>query len=971
MQKLKQQDGFALLITIVLVSFLVLILVAMSTLTRVETTVSSNSQDIAKARQNAMMALNIAVGQLQRHAGPDRRISATLGHKTTSTGSTDYRYLTGIWNENEGAKTPLVWLINSSELLNQPADPDDALNAIKSPNTSSSDAVSDSANWVYLLWKNSADPSDPDTWICLNKETVQVDSSIVPGMGSGSTPTIGHYAYWVGDEGVKASIALSADTSISFNNEDSGGGTPNQGDDWSLATNNHKKDRLWQFSLNRTRLDQSGVFGSSFDIFDGQLPNILRKNQLLFISSGAPTSDELKEKFHAITPMSYSVLADLSNTTTYGRLKVDLSDVTQNPIGAINYQQARVTESTTGYVPAYEYGSTGLHDTYETSAVLVAFGIQFWYTYVDPTITLNYRVTAALWNPYATKLIDPASNLELRLTTSSFPTTAEVTLQDASDPPVNTTVTVNLGAVLASPLVLPISGTTGDWEPGQVKEFAGGGTLTLGGTGAGTATAGTSAGSSSINKIEIKSGVTSPITVEIYQGATSVLKQKYEATGVAYTSAPNIPISGGPDFGYGFRINPDLRYLTGAADGIAPVADIRSRDADGDVLVGGANLFGYPAGWAADMSGTGSWNTVSTLGNIVHPGAGTPAAVLFDLPRQEITSIGMLTHMYIPTARPYALGNRWGGATNSYYDKYFVSTVPRFAGTGNNADDWNPESGKPLLNRYIKIYHPDDTSIIPISSATNTNDILNSEGAAQYLLQTGSFNINSVSQAAWEAVLGSRFDGDWDHQGKAPTSPAIPLTNTFFRLPHGAQTLTNPPLGTATYPLDDDNSVNTGGRQLTNPEVIDLASAIVAAIESRAASNGPFRTLQEFINEGIIAGAIDSAGINSGLSAGYRGTPAALSQADVINAIVPFMSARSDTFLIRAYGDVENPITSTATNPVIEGRAWCEAVVQRVPDMVDPSLDRWDPNPTPTSTSPYFGRKFKIISFRWLTTDDL
>ncbi|EIP99900.1 hypothetical protein OpiT1DRAFT_04433, partial [Opitutaceae bacterium TAV1] len=244
----------------------------------------------------------------------------------------------------------------------------------------------------------------------------------------------------------------------------------------------------------------------------------------------------------------------------------------------------------------------------------------------------------------------------------------------------------------------------------------------------------------------------------------------------------------------------------------------------------------------------------------------------------------------------------------------------------------------------------------------------NSEGAAQYLLQAGSFNINSVSQAAWEAILGSRFGGDWDHEGKA-TGTTISLNNTFFRLPHGAQTLTNPPLDNTT--LDDDNSINTGGRQLTDPQVIDLASAIVAAIESRAASNGPFRTLQEFINEGIIAGAIDSAGINSGLSAEYRGTPAALSQADVINAIVPFMNARSDTFLIRAYGDVENPITSTTASPVIEGRAWCEAVVQRVTDMVDPNLDRWDPNPTPTPTSPYFGRKFKIISFRWLTTDDL
>jgi type II secretory pathway component PulK len=71
------QRGFALLITITLLAFLVLLLVSLASLTRVETQVASNNQQLAQARQNALMALNVALGQLQKYAGPDQRVTAT------------------------------------------------------------------------------------------------------------------------------------------------------------------------------------------------------------------------------------------------------------------------------------------------------------------------------------------------------------------------------------------------------------------------------------------------------------------------------------------------------------------------------------------------------------------------------------------------------------------------------------------------------------------------------------------------------------------------------------------------------------------------------------------------------------------------------------------------------------------------------------------------------------------------------
>lgn len=92
-----------------------------------------------------------------------------------------------------------------------------------------------------------------------------------------------------------------------------------------------------------------------------------------------------------------------------------------------------------------------------------------------------------------------------------------------------------------------------------------------------------------------------------------------------------------------------------------------------------------------------------------------------------------------------------------------------------------------------------------------------------------------------------------------------------------------------------------------------------------------------------------------------------LTQADMLQSLGPVLTARSDTFVIRAYGDVINPAIG-GTTP--DARAWCEAVVQRVPDYVDSTVDPWA-TPAAGSDSETFGRRFKIVSFRWLSADDI
>src|SRR5438132_1213797 len=91
----KRVHGFALLMTLTLLAFLVLLLIGLATYTRIETAVSSNMQRQGQARENALLALNVAVGQLQKYAGPDQRVTATA--ESLSGVDAQKVHYTGVW----------------------------------------------------------------------------------------------------------------------------------------------------------------------------------------------------------------------------------------------------------------------------------------------------------------------------------------------------------------------------------------------------------------------------------------------------------------------------------------------------------------------------------------------------------------------------------------------------------------------------------------------------------------------------------------------------------------------------------------------------------------------------------------------------------------------------------------------------------------------------------------------------------
>ena len=179
--RLGNNAGFALVITLSLLALLVLAVFALSALVRVNSQIATVSQYQTQARQNAQLALNAALSELQRHAGDDTRITGMAGitgiagNQNAST-----RYWCGVWR-NDGSF--VTWL--TSGVLN------------------SASAGSDT---VELISTNTVGPAASTS---ANVEKEHVIAGRVPIMLAGTlaspgTPVrAGNYAYTVTDEGIK------------------------------------------------------------------------------------------------------------------------------------------------------------------------------------------------------------------------------------------------------------------------------------------------------------------------------------------------------------------------------------------------------------------------------------------------------------------------------------------------------------------------------------------------------------------------------------------------------------------------------------------------------------------------------------------------------------------------------------------------------------------------------------------------
>ncbi|MFC5050821.1 hypothetical protein ACFPK9_09360 [Rubritalea spongiae] len=300
--------------------------------------------------------------------------------------------------------------------------------------------------------------------------------------------------------------------------------------------------------------------------------------------------------------------------------------------------------------------------------------------------------------------------------------------------------------------------------------------------------------------------------------------------------------------------------------------------------------------------------------------------------------------------------------------------------------------------------------------------------SATQLLLRGGFNVNSTSSEAWKCVL-SATRSLQTNEGSNISENLTP----FARLPYvEAKHISTPPTNLSDPTLYDGSTY----RALTDGEIEALAQAIVTENKLR----GPAPTLSQWINrslnpefhyrkrvqqlpltslqicyEGTLQAAINRTSINGAYNtpnfsppseivadpqtptdfqlgklntltfkyhSGY-GAPASLTQADVLQRIGHLLTARSDTFIIRAYGEHRSP------EGEIIATAYCEAIVQRLPEYLDqtnppetppykwllssqePLKGHWEKNNELSLINQKFGRRYQLIHFRWLHPNEI
>lgn len=323
---------------------------------------------------------------------------------------------------------------------------------------------------------------------------------------------------------------------------------------------------------------------------------------------------------------------------------------------------------------------------------------------------------------------------------------------------------------------------------------------------------------------------------------------------------------------------------------------------------------------------------------------------------------------------------------------------------------------KMLPNKRFKLNKGSQTESTITNDLTNVGD-KNWEKSAKYLTMEGAFNVNSTSLPAWVSILNSLKERKLLYADKLTGEPKV-LTDSggdteiyFSRFAIASsddtrndKTLLRIEDGENKYRWSDLRKLRAATSPTGNSDIRNLARQIITQVKKR----GPFLNMSEFINRrlssnqelgtvGALQAAIDATGLNDAFktnmtldafpqynfpaaSAGsvQTASPGYLIQSDILAALGNTLTVRDDTFTVRAYGQVTNP-----SGTKIEARAWCEAVVQRTVDYVDPSNSPETPSiivdpasgdlkdSNLTALNKAFGRKFKIISFRWLSPEEV
>ena len=427
-------------------------------------------------------------------------------------------------------------------------------------------------------------------------------------------------------------------------------------------------------------------------------------------------------------------------------------------------------------------------------------------------------------------------------------------------------------------------------------------------------------------------------------------------------------------------------------------------------------------GWYKTSGSTGLYKAASAMRRVQYqagvPGVGIgnsfadpclPAGDVYAFHRKEIPSEGGNGQIFGDFYDHGLLIN------DAMWDRWFCSSVSDMPKGSHKvqARDVLAEflSGKEELpvSRYKKANTPYNDSLVIAR-------LMEKDGwkhIAQYLMIDGGFNVNSTSVEAWTAVLQGlarrklvTSDGNQLKEVERGKAKDQVLFSRFMlsTTDKSVDSLGGYSMKQGSSQFRNDNALLSAWgevRKLEPESIRKLAEEMVKQVRKR----GPFLNMSDFINrrleknggelalKGALQAAIDATDINKDFQevtvkaqegnmykfpeaetgSMYTAAPGYLIQSDVLASLGNILTVRDDTFTVRAYGCVRSPRNA------ILAQAWCEAVVQRTMDYVDPANNPSDAEYKPDGTkaeglsdaNKVLGRQFRVVSFKWLDLWDI
>ncbi|MCF3651939.1 hypothetical protein [Synoicihabitans lomoniglobus] len=954
----------ALLLVVSLLALVTLLVVSLAVLTRVETQISSTVTARAQARQNALLALDVAVGRLQMLVGPDQRVTGTA----QLLGATGNPHWTGVWRTDFAGNIPEGWLVSGGG-----ADPASA-------------PTGDRRETLLVGAFTTAAGENGAVTVPVELLT---DTNV---LGYAGERVTGAFGYFVSDEGVKATLSANRapgydpDSPVSQR-------APLMGGTYAVG------------------FDDVVGFDVTASAVQSALATVETANQFVSLSEAIDAAAG-RAHGHDYTAGSRGVLVD----SPRGRLKSDLSTDGATAIPGLNAFTDLMTETRRNALsPVYPIraGSlTGGALTDVIAPIITQVGLQFSVHTISATsrtLETRLRFFVELANPFSSALeAEP-----LLLVVSGLPGNIGIESQTRGTTENHGGATINLEDLYAlhtasdgSPAIefdLPFDEPT--WAPGRVITWRNQSGDTRGEAAnrelvfdastrtsyweerPGVALDGPDAlhsGSPLNSELRFTGADDWEIRLELQRQNGAILATHtlplFYAVDTAWLDA-NSTI---PDFGMLAQLvdrsgNQDDE---GASSWIVQglPGDLRRRDFDETY-------------WTTNDPESASYNTAFSGPNSAvearqlfnrdpvdrdylsyyQPSYNSDVA-LYELPRQPWQSVGSLQHLAFTSGPTYNVGNSWS-EHNDWFDRFL------FSGELPLSSDTPPSHLEPIVRA-------------PVADVT----------AAGWWARD-QFNLNSTNAAAWTAVLLGLASGGLDYRfdfttHDHATGAIAGVDDQTMRRPVGRFSQSVGEMWDVSVHPENFQAplrqYRRGARALSVAQVRGLAAEIASNVQRRGLTAGPFRSVEEFLAPGaalfgglnLIEYSIEQYDASVPESGRINwdqyfpdtpmkidaAAPAFVTSADVMTALAPMVNVRSDTFVVRTYGEVVTPTTVAdfaSSTPV--ARAWLEAVVQRFPDGVDTDdFTSGETSPwTQMIADPKWGRRCRVLSVRWLNEDEL